>query len=192
MEFIFNRPKREIDRVFLHCSASSLPAHDDVSVIRSWHLKNGWSDVGYHYFIRFDGMIQIGRNLEQTPAAQKGHNVGTIAICLAGNTISDFTDEQFESLQSLCKQINKQIPDVTFHGHCEVAPKLCPVFDYQEVLDLDELGKMLGENFEPNRHKKVEAQAKFIEVFEELMDISRRLEDLMRVSQELGDMIDEL
>ena len=79
MELIFNRPKREIDRVFLHCSASSLPAHDDVSVIRSWHLKNGWSDIGYHYFIKFDGMIQVGRNLEQTPAAQKGHNVEFIA-----------------------------------------------------------------------------------------------------------------
>ena len=101
-------------------------------------------------------------------------------------------DKITRRLQSLCKQINNQIPDVTFHGHCEVAPKLCPVFDYQEVLDLDELGKMLDENVESNRHKKVEAQAKFIEVFEELMDISRRLEDLMRVSQELGDMIDEL
>lgn len=197
MEFIFNRPKREIDRVFLHCSASSLPAHDDVSVIREWHLKNGWSDIGYHYYITFDGRIHVGRDIEKTPAAQKGHNVGTIAICLSGNELDDFTDEQYDSLISLCGQINYQIPDVTFHGHCEVSSKACPVFDYQEILDLDEFGRIISGNDFLSKSpvvnpKLVKAQTRFIQVFQELMDIQRRLDHLFQITRELGDLIDEL
>ena len=46
----FKRPKREIDRIFLHCSATNIPSHDDVEVIRRWHKNQGWSDIGYHFF----------------------------------------------------------------------------------------------------------------------------------------------
>ena len=76
---LLEKPKRAITKVFLHCSASNRPNHDDVEVIRTWHKLRGWSDVGYHYFIRTDGKIQIGRDIEQKPAAQAGHNTGTIA-----------------------------------------------------------------------------------------------------------------
>ena len=81
----FVKPEREVDRVFLHCSASDNAEHDDIQIIRRWHTDpepqgRGWSDVGYHFFIRKDGEIQEGRPLTRTPAAQAGHNTGTIAI----------------------------------------------------------------------------------------------------------------
>ena len=44
------------------------------------------------------------------------------------------------TLIDLCEDMNEQIPDLTFHGHCEVSNKLCPVFDYRKVLSLDEFG----------------------------------------------------
>lgn len=65
----FAKPRRPVSRVFIHCSASDNPDHDSVAVIRNWHLENGWSDIGYHYFIRKDGVIQEGRPIEQAPAA---------------------------------------------------------------------------------------------------------------------------
>ena len=34
---------------------------------------------------------------------------------------------------------------VTFHGHCEVAAKACPVFPYKAVLGLDAHGEMVLE-----------------------------------------------
>ena len=139
-KYIFRPPKREIERVFLHCSATNVPSHDDVKVIRHWHLQRGWNDVGYHFFITSTGELQIGRRLSHTPAAQKGHNVGTIAICLSGLNPEDFNERQFETLINLCGDMNEKIPDLTFHGHCEVSSKLCPVFDYHEVLNLDEFG----------------------------------------------------
>ena len=137
----FTPPKRHIDRVFIHCSASDRPEHDDIRVIYQWHRARGFTDVGYHYFITADGTIQPGRPLQKIPAAQQGNNTGTIAICLHG--LTRFTPEQFDSLRELCTSIRLAIPDVTFHGHCEVDKgKDCPVFDFRAVLRLDALGQM--------------------------------------------------
>lgn len=132
---------RSIQRVFIHCSASDNPAHDDVSIIRQWHLARGFSDVGYHFYIKADGTIQKGRDIEVVPAAQEGNNKGTIAICCGG--LTSFTEAQFKSLRELCHAIHTNLPIVTFHGHCEVSAKTCPVFDYRKVLNLDLKGKML-------------------------------------------------
>ena len=140
---MFLRPSRKVNKTFIHCSASDNPDHDDVDVIRQWHLDKGWSDIGYHFFIRKDGTIECGRDLEKTPAAQKGYNTGSIAICVHGLLINLFTKEQFEALRKLCKCINLCYTDMTFHGHNEVNPnKTCPVFNVKEVLKLDEQGHM--------------------------------------------------
>ena len=142
----FTRPARHVDRVFLHCSASDNPDHDDIATISSWHVdERGWSDVGYHYFIRTDGALQEGRPLERTPAAQAGHNAGTLAICLHGLAAENFTDDQFRTLTALAREIDEAYAGrVTFHGHCEVSSKSCPVFPYREVLGLDVTGRMTG------------------------------------------------
>lgn len=137
---MFEKPERRIDRVFIHCSASKNPDHDDIKVIDRWHRDRGWRMVGYHYFIQSDGNIQDGRPVEVTPAAQYPHNTGTIAICLHG--LHDFTDSQFASLRIFCKEILKALPHVTFHGHNEVSVKSCPNFDFRTVLELDEKGRM--------------------------------------------------
>lgn len=138
---IFTRPERTVNRVFIHCSASDNPKHDDVSVIRKWHKERGFADVGYHFYIKKDGEIQPGRNIEATPAAQAPHNQNTIAICCGG--LKDFTESQFTALRRICREIHDEIPEATFHGHCEVSDKTCPVFDYKKVLNLDFLGKMI-------------------------------------------------
>lgn len=138
----FSKPKRRVSKVFLHCSASE---HGDVEAIRRWHLERGWSDIGYHYVILKDGELEVGRPIEQTPAAQKGHNTGSIAICLIGLDKDLFTAPQRSTLLTLCNEIDAAYEhEVTFHGHCEVAAKACPVFDYRRWLDLDRNGKLFG------------------------------------------------
>jgi N-acetyl-anhydromuramyl-L-alanine amidase AmpD len=138
-----------VDRVFLHCSASDNPAHDDVEVMRDWHVNgNGWSDVGYHFFVKKDGTVQAGRPLSRTPAAQARHNAGTIAICCHGLAEEKFTQTQYEAVIALCKEIDEAYAhEITFHGHREVSAKSCPVFPYKTVLGLDENGAM---RFTPN------------------------------------------
>jgi len=141
---VFTRPEREVDRVFLHCSASDNPEHDSIDVVRRWHVDgNGWDDVGYHYFIRRDGTLEAGRPLEKTPAAQAGNNAATIAICLHGLTRERFTKAQYRTLIDLATAMDLACAGMlSFHGHCEVSSKSCPVFPYRAVLGLDSHGAM--------------------------------------------------
>lgn len=141
------KPERAVDRVFIHCSASDNPAHDDIEVIKQWHtdkrpVGRGFSDVGYHYFITKDGRLQNGRSLEKQPAAQSGHNKGSLAICLHG--LENFTEAQFKTLKLLCEKMYLVYEQkITFHGHNEVnRNKTCPVFDYKEVIGLDDSGHL--------------------------------------------------
>ncbi|MBP1862161.1 peptidoglycan recognition protein family protein [Rhizobium herbae] len=141
--YVFRKPSRPISRVFVHCSASDNPDHDNVATMDLWHKQRGWAGVGYHFFIRKNGMLEIGRSLELTPAAQENNNIGTIAICLHGLKAEKFTQAQFATLITLCRQIDAAYSSaVTFHGHCEVARKACPVFDYKRVLGLDAKGRL--------------------------------------------------
>jgi hypothetical protein len=137
---MFQKPSRPVDRVFIHCSASDNPNHDAIRVIREWHLARGFSDVGYHFFIRKDGTIETGRSIEKSPAAQKGHNKSTIAICLHG--LDNFTAIQFDSLKELCEAIDHEYQYITFHGHFEVNPnKTCPNFNVNFKLRLTPEGQ---------------------------------------------------
>ena len=143
---MFSKPSSNIHRVFIHCSASDHIHHDNIETIRTWHLKRGFADVGYHYFIRKDGTLEMGRDLSKTPAAQKGHNLGTIAICLHGLKEENFTHKQCETLRTLCDQIYQHYDNISFHGHAEVSKKACPVLDYATILNLDKYGSFGQKN----------------------------------------------
>ena len=138
----YTTPKRPVNRVFIHCSDSDHDHHNNIDVIRKWHVEErGFADVGYHFFIQRDGTVQIGRNLEVIPAAQKGHNWGTIAICLHGKDY--FSDKQKRALTKLCWSINGKHKGITFHGHTEVDPgKTCPNFGYKNTLGLNARGEI--------------------------------------------------
>ncbi len=134
----FRLPDRPVNRMFLHCTAASTDDTGDAlfRLVQRWHVEErGWSDVGYHYLIDAHGGLVAGRPLWRRPAAQAGHNTGTIAICLHGLHKADFTEAQFATLRALCGVIHRTCGgDITVHGHREVAPKTCPVFDYRRVL----------------------------------------------------------
>lgn len=107
-----------------------------------WHtVDNGWSRVGYHFFINKNGNIQEGCPLEKIPIAQKGYNTGSIAICVHGLKKSTFTDEQMTSVKALYKAITDSYSQkLRIRGHKEVSKKACPVFDYKAVLNLNAQG----------------------------------------------------
>jgi len=134
----FKKPNRDVDRVFMHCSDSDYPQHDNVETIREWHIARGWSDIGYHYMIHKDGSVSKGRPIEKIPAAQGGNNTGTIAIVLHGKQEKLFNSAQLKGLKKLCTDIDKAYDhDITFHGHREVSSKSCPNFDYISTLKLN-------------------------------------------------------
>lgn len=149
----FAVPARVVKKIFIHCSASDqewLKGIVMVEEIDRWHKANGWAGVGYHYLIDKEGTIVSGRDLEKTPAAQlgpnKNGNTNTIAIMVHGNW--RFTPISLDSLVNLCKAIDAAYylanKPVTFHGHCEIDPKPCPVFDYRRLLGLSDLGNLFA------------------------------------------------
>ena len=127
---------RAIRKIIIHCSDSDHDHHDDIEVIRGWHVnERGWSDVGYHFFIKRNGDIQEGRALSIAGAHVRGHNEDSIGICLHGR--NEFTQAQFNSLrqlmQSLYFEFGLTINDV--YGHCDFDQnKTCPNFDYKKIL----------------------------------------------------------
>ena len=140
----FQKPKRAVHTVFLHCSATDNPKCDSPQFIHRVHVgDNKWSDIGYHFYINKKGEIFHCRPLERTPAAQAPFNKGTIAICLGGLKKKKFTPSQFEALRWICEDIDAAYEgNIRFRGHCEVSAKSCPVFDYKAVLRLDQKGRM--------------------------------------------------
>lgn len=119
---------REIKEILIHCSASSITGQT-AAMIQSWHEERGFQSIGYHYFIRNNGLIEQGRLLEQVGAHCYGHNANSIGICLAGKEIRDFTDAQFDSLKLLLRLLKKSWPESALHGHNEFSSKACPVFN---------------------------------------------------------------
>ncbi|MEZ9312040.1 N-acetylmuramoyl-L-alanine amidase [Vibrio sp. 10N.286.49.F3] len=122
--------------ITVHCSAT--PPQQDVGVaeIRRWHKKRGWRDVGYHFVIRRNGDVQLGRPLSQTGAHVKGHNKGNIGVCLVGGCNAElqpednFTLAQRKALFGLMAALQEQflISDENVKGHKDWGVnKACPV-----------------------------------------------------------------
>ncbi len=134
---------RDIKGIIIHCSATKPDMDIGVEEINKWHLMRGWSGIGYHYVIRRDGKLENGRDIEKNGAHVKGHNKGTIGICLVGgidsrqNPENNFTDAQFKTLQELIEGMVFE-PYVKggayIKGHNEFSSKACPSFNVQDWL----------------------------------------------------------
>lgn len=156
---LFVPPKRAVRKVYLHCTASDLGFMVGLKLVEEvnrWHLyKEHWAGVGYHLLIDKKGSIMTGRDLEYQPAAQLGPdnmgNVASIAITVHGNW--EFTEASMHSVVAICKAIDvayhKIGKPVTFHGHCEIDPRPCPIYDYKSLLGLDLLGNLFNAACDP-------------------------------------------
>lgn len=142
-------PGRAVDTVFVHCTACSSGGYGAEEIDRD-HRGRGFSEIGYHWLIKYDGTVIVGRSTEIMPAAQAGYNRGTLAICLQGLERSDFTEAQFRSLKLMADKLDDDAGTygLRWRGHCEVAAKACPVFDYCRVLGLDGYGRRRKEGSE--------------------------------------------
>lgn len=130
---------RYIDKIIIHCSAT--PEFRDVTTddLYSWHVvQNGWSDIGYHFFIDLDGVLHNCRPVERSGAHTKGLNKNSIGICYAGgldkqmNPKDTRNDAQKRALDLLIYDLMDEHIDATLHGHNEFSSKACPSFDVQK------------------------------------------------------------
>jgi N-acetylmuramoyl-L-alanine amidase len=136
---------RAINEVIIHCSAT--PAGRDVSAadIRDWHTTppRNWSDIGYHFVVRLDGTIELGRLESVVGAHSYGQNRTSIGVCYIGGTNEDGdaedtrTVQQRIALRQLIEDIVRRYPGAEVFGHCDFSTKACPSFDarseYQDI-----------------------------------------------------------
>lgn len=126
---------RPITEIILHCSATVEGRDFSAEDIRRWHVDGrGWSDIGYHFVIRLDGTIELGRPITMAGAHCLGHNLYSIGVCYVGgldhnlNPKDTRTPEQKAALDELLRVLHRMFPAATVHGHSEFARKACPCF----------------------------------------------------------------
>jgi N-acetyl-anhydromuramyl-L-alanine amidase AmpD len=124
-------------------------AEAKMAEIRRWHQARGWRREGYHFMIDRDGTVAKGRPVSETGAHVKGHNTGSIGICLVGgkwpqgawgvktDQFSDhFTPEQDRALRDLLDSLCDTYGSIKhIRGHNDYTDsKGCPSFTVSEWL----------------------------------------------------------
>jgi len=147
---------RKVNKIIIHCTATVEGNNVSAGTIRQWHLRRGWSDIGYHYIIGIDGEIQSGRSVQIQGAHTRGHNEDSIGISYVGGLDANRkpkdtrTEQQKESLVEIIKILKNIYPKASIHGHRDFSKdqdgdgverhewmKACPCFDAEnEYLDL--------------------------------------------------------
>lgn len=110
--------------VLHHAAASKCSAAD----VDSWHKGNGWSGIGYHFFVRKDGSIYRGRPIDTVGAQVSGHNSDTLGICAEGNYMTDTMPEVQK--KAICQLISylksNYYPKAQIVGHKYWKGSVCP------------------------------------------------------------------
>lgn len=145
---------RPLHTIVVHCSATRpnwmirAGIEAQRAEIDRWHRARGFEAIGYHYLIGRDGSVVEGRPLETTGAHVKGHNTGSVGICLVGGLWPDgrdsargdsfgdhFTPAQDGALRRLIASLQTTYPAITtVVGHNDLAPRGCPGFTVRDWL----------------------------------------------------------
>lgn len=138
-----------IKRIVVHCTATREGQDVSAETIKGWHLKQGWSDIGYHYVVRLDGRIEKGRPDTAIGSHVKGWNKGSIAIVYVGGLDKDGkakdtrTPAQKKALKEIIARMSALHKNPPIMGHRDLSPdkdgdgvvekhewlKECPCFD---------------------------------------------------------------
>ena len=110
----------------------------DVMSIHNAHLKNGWSGIGYHFYVRKDGSIFRGRPIEKIGAHAEGHNMDSVGVCFEG----DFEKEEMgkpeiDAGRLLIAHIRESYGrKLEVLKHSDVGSTLCPgkKFPFKDVI----------------------------------------------------------
>lgn len=110
--------------VLHHAAAHTCTAQQ----IDNWHKGNGWSGIGYHFFIRKDGSIYRGRPEWAVGAHASGRNSDTIGVCVEGNYEEEKTMPQTQknSVKEILRYLKGKYPKAELKGHRDVGATGCP------------------------------------------------------------------
>lgn len=125
------------DYIAIHCSATKPGQDIGKADIDRWHRAKGWNGIGYHFVIRRDGTIEVGRPVDAIGAHVENFNAVSVGICMVGGIAdngkaeNNFAEPQWVSLLATVKELKQRYPKASVQGHRDF-PKVakdCPSFD---------------------------------------------------------------
>lgn len=136
------RSLSKVDTIVIHCSATKPSQDVDITDIRRWHKAKGWADVGYHFVVLPNGLVQYGRDITRQGAHVKGHNKTSIGICYVGGLDEKgepsgvLTSAQQFAMSDLIEELvchdDLQITRLMGHRDFPGVAKACPCFNIEE------------------------------------------------------------
>ena len=129
--------KRQItDTIVIHCTQTPKDMEVDVEKVTQWHKDRGFDTIGYHYLIKRDGTLQVGRDEDVVGAHAVAVNGTSIGVALVGGGTADmgwennFNSEQFDTLKSIILRLKDKYDIEKIIGRYQVEEsKKCPSFD---------------------------------------------------------------
>jgi N-acetylmuramoyl-L-alanine amidase len=123
---------RQIDKIIVHCTDSDDSLDIGYREVNEWHKARGWLSpsgisCGYHYIVRRDGRIEIGRPESEIGAHCEGQNSHSIGIVWVGR--KQIAKPQWDSLLKKLRDImdRHSVKIDKVYGHTEFNPnKTCP------------------------------------------------------------------
>ena len=137
-------PDDRVAYLVQHYSATPVEKDFTAADIDAMHKRRGFNEIGYHYFIRKNGIVETGRDLSQPGrfeqgAHSKGENDVSIGICLEGGVRRVRPNEGFDSRTSaqikaqikLIRELLLRFPNAKVIGHRDMpfAATQCPGYN---------------------------------------------------------------
>ena len=129
--------KEDVRWLVIHCTATREDRDYTALQLLNDHRLRGFRTVGYHLYIRRNGVVTQHRPLLEVGAHCRPYNHCSIGICYEGGLDPQGrpkdtrTPQQKEQLLSLLVRLKQLFPQARVRGHCEMrgaTPKACPCF----------------------------------------------------------------
>jgi N-acetylmuramoyl-L-alanine amidase len=137
-------PDSNVKWIVIHYSATPIEQDYTAADIDAMHKKRGFKEIGYHFFIRRNGLVEKGRDLSQPGrfeqgAHSKGENDASVGICYEGGVVmgdpntgfDTRTEAQEAAMIRLINDLLVRFPNAKVVGHKDMpgAATQCPGFD---------------------------------------------------------------
>lgn len=140
LQFDSLTPRDDTSRIVIHHTGN--PTDDDLSAeqLHRSHQNLGWVGIGYHFVIRKDGTIELGRPVDCVGAHAEGFNYCSIGIHVCGNfNVGQPTEAQFNALPQLiadiCDSYGLIASSNVVVAHRDLMPTACPGDNLYAQLD---------------------------------------------------------
>lgn len=141
------KTRSKTNRIILHHAAATNCTVEDID---RWHKGNGWTCIGYHFFVNKKGEVYRGRK-ENTVGAHAGNNNSdSIGICAEGNFENEtMGTAQKEALKELVAYLKDKYGISKVQGHKDVNATACPGKNYP----FDEIANAISQKAESYTYK---------------------------------------